>query len=60
MNRIFNASKLVRVPVLMDVRTYVQLAGKAKKRGVSVVKHNSDMIVASVSSPEKVNPKGRS
>lgn len=59
MNRILNANKLVRIPVLMDVRTYVQLAGKAKKNNVSVVKHNSDLIASMIASPEKVNPKGR-
>ena len=59
MNRILNANKLVRIPVLMDVRTYVQLAGKAKKRGVSVVKRNSDVITSYIVSTERVNPKAR-
>lgn len=59
MNRILNANKLVRIPVLMDVRTYVQLAGKARKHGVSIVKRNSDIIMSYIASPEKVNPKAR-
>jgi hypothetical protein len=43
-----NTERLVRVPVLMDVKTYVQLAGKAKRNGVSIVKRNSDIIASHI------------
>ena len=47
------STKLVRVPVIVDVRTFVQLQGKAKKHGVHVVKYNSDFVVSSVRDEKK-------
>ena len=59
MNRTLDTNKLVRVPVLMDVKTYVQLAGKAKKNGVSIVKRNSDIIASHMATQEKASQKAR-
>ena len=53
MNR--KSTKLVRVPVIVDVRTFVQLQGKAKKHGVHVVKYNSDFVVSSVRDEKKAD-----
>ena len=59
MSRTLDTNKLVRIPVLMDVKTYVQLAGKAKKNGVSIVKRNSDVVASHVESQEKAGQKAR-
>ena len=59
MNRTLDEGRLVRVPVLMDVRTYVQLAGKARKSGVSIVRRNSEIIQSHMASSEKPGQKDR-
>ena len=49
-------TKFFRVPVTVDVRTFVQLQRKAKERDVHVVKYSSDCVVSSVSEQRKPAP----